>query len=120
MSKTIKVRTSYTGCPYITAGKVYEAVVLDEFLLPKIMGDHGEMVGIYAFPGKPGHTCGHLDCVGSWEILPEGPSIADELAEALAQAIPPLELYRAYGWQDRNGVIESLINVLAKHKESKQ
>lgn len=74
--KTIKVRTSYIGCPYITAGKVYKTVESDTLGQPVILSDDGIELSICL------DSCGHLDD-HAWEILPEGPSMEDELAEAL-------------------------------------
>lgn len=41
---------------------------------------------------------------------------APELLEALESAIAPLELYKAYGWSDRNNVIGKAKASIAKAK----
>ena len=116
MSKTIKVRTSYTGCPYITAGKVYEAEVTETGGIMFVDND-----GIWRFSLLYDAACLYG---GSWEILPEDPSIADELAEALqnlkaAIGKTPVDISKP-GW---GAVVAELCEadvVLAKYKESKQ
>jgi len=82
MNKTVRVRTGYTKCPYITAGKVYEATVLgDELRLNgvplRLTDDNGNVI----HPNSK--KSAHLNWEGDFEILPDGPTIADELAEAL-------------------------------------
>ena len=79
--KTIKVRTSYTGCPYITAGKVYTGT--------DVRGPYTGIGRAFRIEDDKGatqtmlqHDSPHLNGRG-WEILPEGPSLTDELAEAL-------------------------------------
>ena len=59
----MKVKTSYTGCDYITAGKVCDVKVSgnDEILID----DEGE--GIDIIGPKWDSTCPHLDDEGYWE-----------------------------------------------------
>ena len=81
MSKTIRVRTSYTGCPHITAGRIYEATIMADCSekfgkLLQLTDDAGNVI---ATKQKWSSHIGRED----WEILPEGPSVADELVEAL-------------------------------------
>jgi hypothetical protein len=38
-----------------------------------------------------------------------------ELAEALKQCLMPAEMYRAYGWPDRDGIINKCKRLLKKH-----
>jgi len=116
MNKTIKVRTSYTGCPYITAGKVYEATIKAGFN-PRV----GRLISFVGDDGWEVITCELDSChIGDqdWEILPEGPSIADELAEAL-------EAYQAAGFGNsidhvkHGAAYDKAVEALAKYKESK-
>jgi len=41
-------------------------------------------------------------------------AINAELLEALKSAKMPIEMYRAYGWSDRDGVIEKMTAAIAK------
>ena len=61
--QTIKVKTSYTGCNYITSGKVYEVKVsgIFESMIADV-GDKIDIVGPYW-----GLTCPHLNDEGYWE-----------------------------------------------------
>lgn len=96
----MKIRTSYTGCPYITAGKIYE-----------VISHYKGFAEIYAdcdidISAKLYGTCAHLNDVGTWEIVPESTyannltKAADHLAEALtllraASAVSDTALQRA-------------------------
>jgi len=59
------IRTTYTGCEYITAGKLYEA-------LDRPLGDDE---CFYIFPDFGSEICtlrvgsAHLDSIGEWEIV---------------------------------------------------
>ena len=54
------------------------------------------------------------ECAAKWMVAAQ--SMADDrdrYRKALEEALDPLDLYNAYGWQDRNGVrakIRALIN----------
>lgn len=57
------VKTNYTGCLYITAGKVYEVTGSDGKYC-WIVDDQGDRIYIIA---DEADTCYHLDSVGFWE-----------------------------------------------------
>lgn len=63
--KKVKVKTSYEGCDYITAGKVYDVVVsgTDEILID----DNGDKVNIVG--PSYGCFCPHLNDEGRWELV---------------------------------------------------
>ena len=127
--RTIRVRTNYAGSQHITAGKVYEGKssyeVEDEYGIRfRITNDNGDSIFCLQ------NGCAYID-YGEWEILPEGPSVADEMAEALRVAIDALHEATAilggeYGdhYQplcDKMASLESSgESLLTKHKESKQ
>lgn len=77
MNSSIKaVRTTYTGCPYITAGKVYP-VIKDSpagFTYPSIFADDGWEISI-CFT-----KCPHLDD-HAWETLDHIPEDSDRVAQ---------------------------------------
>ena len=79
--KTLKVRTSYAGNKDITPGKIYIARVLDD---PQ--EDIGFYLAVVIDSGTTIHTIekgtAHLE-YHNWEIVSEGPSLEDELAEAI-------------------------------------
>ena len=118
--KTIKVRTSYTGCPYITAGKVYEAKQKQGWLAPYIINDEGSESHIMAHEALIGEDCPHLNNEGHWEIVPEGPSLEDELAEALELMTAHAAMFNRDTdemWVARRNHAEV---ILTKYKEQKQ
>ena len=49
---------------------------------------------------------------GEWVKWEDHQSRVAELEAALGAALDPLDLYHAYGWQDRNGVRASLRRLL--------
>lgn len=69
----MKLRTCYTECDYITAGKLYDVIELD-FLYPHeladIMADDGTRITVW-FTG----LCAHLDCTGRWEVVDENAAL---------------------------------------------
>ena len=70
----MKVRTDYDGCPYITAGKVYEVIKHDHKQAgdmcagAEIVDDEGDTLYIL-LSDVP--VCGHLDSKGVWEVIEE-------------------------------------------------
>jgi len=126
--KTIRVRTSYTGCRYITSGKAYECRWVEEFgdgasVYGEITLDDGTVATIVL--KHPHVKCGLLGAIGDWEIISDGPTIADELAEALEEALliftGLLPLSERGGPHDEiKAAKEKAKSALAKHKESKQ
>lgn len=57
------VKTNYTGCSYITAGKVYEVIgAIGHGCW--IVDDQGDIIHIAT---REAATCCHLDSVGFWE-----------------------------------------------------
>lgn len=61
--RNIKVKTSYTGCGYITAGKVYEVKVSCSGEI--LIDDAGDEIDIMG--PDWGSTCPHLNDEGYWE-----------------------------------------------------
>lgn len=89
MSQPIYVRTSYTGCPYVTAGKNYlvtEIAGRPTGACGWIIDDAGERIGIGIPAGGTSNTCAHLDWKGVWEIIEAPPTLEQELLEALEKA----------------------------------
>lgn len=62
----MKVKTSYEGCEYITAGKVYEVTVYGK-TGETIIDDDGDVIEI-VLP-RWGFACGQLDSIGKWELV---------------------------------------------------
>lgn len=58
------VKTDYDGCPYITAGKVYECFV-DDAGCAWIFCDDGDQIAIEI---TDGFECHQLDIIGDWTI----------------------------------------------------
>jgi len=127
--KTLKVRTSYAGNKDITPGKIYIA---------RVLGDPQEDIGFYLAvmidSGSTIHTIekgtAHLE-YNNWEIVPEGPSLEDELAEAIAPFAALLQKHNSkgpdsqpiFGINDATfnlGDLRKAVAALAKYKESKQ
>lgn len=61
----MKVRTSYSECEYITAGRLYKLTI--DGPSESIISDRGELLEI-ALP-RWGVGCSHLDNIGEWEIV---------------------------------------------------
>jgi len=61
----MKVKTSYDKCPYITAGKEYEATYNPEYPeCPDIVADNGDSV-----TAPLNCPSGHLGDEGTWEVV---------------------------------------------------
>jgi hypothetical protein len=122
--KTIKVKTDYTGCRTITAGKVYESSDVREYIrcnsiFATIVDDSGAARNIIV--RHDSERCGWLDGEGIWEILPEGPSMEDELAECLAVMLEKFEARMGdFENPEFTPAYVSAKAVLTKYKESKQ
>ncbi len=71
ITKGMKVKTDYTGCEYVTAGKEYEVVdvnVCGGRNLVYISADNGSMIIVYIGDD----TCPHLDNKGFWQVVKDG------------------------------------------------
>ncbi len=119
MSKIIKVRADHAGFKFITPGKSYEAHVRPEDPDTAYITDDGGARIMIRISG-----CAFLNYT-PWEILPEGPSMEDELAGALS-----LVSKMGLCWCGRENSNTAVIghtaecvnakSVIAKYKESKQ
>lgn len=58
------VSTTYSGCRYVTAGKVYKQNP-DSCWSFGIKDDFGDEICIRC----PGSPCGHLDHIGVWDVI---------------------------------------------------
>ena len=61
----MEVKTSYTDCEYITAGKVYDVVVSG--INENIIDDEGHKINIVG--PNYGGICPHLHDIGKWELV---------------------------------------------------
>ena len=61
----MKVNTSYAGCSYITAGKVYN--VEQNGIEELIIDDEGDTISIVG--PSWGFACPHLSDEGYWELV---------------------------------------------------
>ena len=61
----MKIRTTYDKCPYITAGKVYEAVMRDHDYA-EVVDDDGDVIGCVLRTASD-----HLNNIGTWEVVQE-------------------------------------------------
>lgn len=61
----MKIKTSYTDCRSITAGKVYD--VEQDGVDEMIIDDDGDTLYIVGLSW--GSTCPHLDDMGHWELV---------------------------------------------------
>ncbi len=86
----MKIRTSYTGCSYITAGKIYDAKPLGDGMASIETDNVGMLIVIYR-----GRKCGHLNSIGTWEIVADAPTYANNLTKAADHIAEALTLLRA-------------------------
>ena len=61
----MKVKTDYTKCNYIKAGKIYE--VCTDGYSQLITNESGDRIEILAPPFSG--SCPHLNCEGFWEVV---------------------------------------------------
>ena len=69
MGLMMKVKTSYEGCRYITAGKVYNVSnISDNNLSGEILNDKGAEI-LILLPNQYNEPCAHLGHEGRWEVV---------------------------------------------------
>ena len=67
----MKIKTTYEGCPYITAGKVYDATLCNSLNNEYIITTDIATISYVYLDANISEPCGHLDKIGTWEVVEE-------------------------------------------------